>query len=255
MKRVEPEVYLIAQPQVDYDKLGEYLESIGAEDFQGLAGNSDAEQLCEIMGRLCYNSFVPGANPNVTKIRTEGYLQNIIKQGHGSVLEHAQVSFIFQNVSRVLTHELVRHRTGVAISQESLRFVRLTDLSAYIPVDIEVNGEALRLFVETINKLEEVQAVLADLYNIDSLSFSEKKALTSAFRRLAPIGLATTIGWSANLRTVRHVIEQRTTIHAEEEIRLLFRKVYGIMKTEFPSVFEDYTVTDDGTVTTENKKV
>ena len=89
----------------------------------------------EFGGRLCYRSWEPGLNPNVTKVRTDQdeYLRNILKQKHGSVLEHISYSFVFHNVSRVLTHELVRHRAGTAISQESMRFVRLDDHAVLVP--------------------------------------------------------------------------------------------------------------------------
>ncbi len=255
MKRVTPQVYLISRPSFIEDNFQEYLEVIGAQDYK-LPNAPDAEKLCEVMGKVCYNSFVPGLNPNVEKTRSgDDYLRNIISQKHGSVFAHPTYSFIFHNVSRVLTHELVRHAVGTSISQESLRFVRLTDLSAYIPIDIEKNGEALRLFVNTVNKLEEVQELLSDLYNIDSLSFKEKKALTSAFRRLAPIGLATTIGWSAGIRAIRNVIEQRSTEGAEEEIRIVARAIYDIMLVEAPAIFADYTVDSKGVITTPYPKI
>jgi len=54
------------------------------------------------------------------------YFENLLRSAHGSVLEHAGYSFALRNVSRVFTHELVRHRAGSAFSQESLRYVRLT---------------------------------------------------------------------------------------------------------------------------------
>lgn len=65
-------------------------------------------------GKAYYRSWQPGLNPNVTKTRdgAKGYIRNIIGTGHGSVLEHTPVSFLIYNVSRVFTHELVRHRGG-----------------------------------------------------------------------------------------------------------------------------------------------
>ena len=54
------------------------------------------------------------------------------------------------------------------------------------------------------------------------MPFSVKKEVTSALRRLAPIGLSTDIVWTANVRTLRHVIEMRTAPGAEEELRLVF---------------------------------
>src|SRR3954453_21255676 len=61
------------------------------------------------------------ANP--AKRPTREYLDNIKKQGHGSVLEHANYSLLLEGVSRSLTHELVRHRAGFAYSQLSQRYV------------------------------------------------------------------------------------------------------------------------------------
>lgn len=242
MKSVEPKVFLVGETRLVEGGLQAYLEHVGAPDWKSDAP-SDSELLCEVMGRLCYRSFEPGLNPNVTRVR-EGnapYLANILNVGHGSVLEHGMLNFIFADVSRVVTHELVRHRTGTAISQESLRFVRLDSLSAYVPIHIRENEAGMEIFTRTFEQLEEIQKELAYLYEIDDAKdFSEKKKLTSAFRRMAPIGVATTIGWSSNFRTLRHVIEMRTDPHAEEEIRLLFGKVYHLVKERYPNLFSDY---------------
>src|SRR5881394_649524 len=83
-----------------------------------LGEGSDGERLAEFAGRLCYMSQ---ANP--AKRPTREYLENIKKQGHGSVLEHANYSILLEGVSRSLTHELVRHRAGFAYSQLSQRYV------------------------------------------------------------------------------------------------------------------------------------
>jgi thymidylate synthase (FAD) len=65
-------------------------------------------------------------------------------------------------------------------------------------------------------------------------------------RRFAPDGVATGLVWTANIRALRHVIEMRTDPGAEEEIRLVFRKIGEIMKAEAPALFGDYEVTEDG---------
>lgn len=74
------------------------------------------------------------------------------------------------------------------------------------------------------------------------MSFGEKKLVTSALRRIAPIGLSTNIGWSANFRTIRHVLEQRTDPSAEEEIKLVFGMVGAIVNTRYMAIFGDYDV-------------
>jgi thymidylate synthase (FAD) len=242
MERVEPKVFLVGESRVVNEGLQAYLEHLGTPNWKTDAP-SDAERLCEVYGRLCYRSFEPGLNPNVTRVRegNERYLANILAAGHGSVLEHGSVNFIFADVSRVFTHELVRHRAGTAISQESLRYVRLDRLAAWAPTEIRESEKGMEVFVKTVEQLEELQKTLAEIYDIaNEKSFDRKKKLTSAFRRLAPIGLATTVGWTTNLRGLRHVLEMRTDPHAEEEIRLVFGKVYEIVKDRYPNVFADY---------------
>ncbi|GMU93187.1 MAG: flavin-dependent thymidylate synthase [Candidatus Hydrogenedentota bacterium] len=244
MEFVEPKVFLIGETRIVEEGLQAYLNHVGAPEWTTDAP-SDAERLCEVYGRLCYRSFEPGLNPNVTRVRkgNANYLGHVLEVGHGSVIEHAVLNFVFADVSRVFTHELVRHRAGTAISQESLRFVRLDRLSAYVPTHIRENEEALAIFGRTIKHLEEVQQSLAAVYAIDSeKKFDVKKKLTSAFRRVAPDGVATTIGWSCNFRALRHVIEMRTAPDAEEELRLVFGKVYEAVKDRYTSLLGDYEV-------------
>jgi thymidylate synthase (FAD) len=242
MKQIKPKVFLIGETSIVHSGLVSFLNQIGADsNFFKYNAEEGVSTIPEIMGRLCYKSFSVGLNPNLTRIR-EGnaeYLENVINSGHGSVLEHSVVNFIFYGVSRVFTHELVRHRAGVAISQESLRFVRLNELSSYVPMCISENEEGMSIFIDTIERLEKVQEELSRIYEIDDKGFSKKKELTSAFRRVAPMGLATNIGWSCNLRTLRHVIEMRTSESAEEEIRSVFFEVFNIVKDRYPNVFFD----------------
>ena len=242
MHRVEPEVHLLAYTQIDRDGLEDYLNSIGAVGWDTDA-ESDLEELIEVMGRGCYRSFGTELNANLTKVRegNKPYIENIIRVNHGSVLEHGFISFIFHNVSRVFTHELVRHRVGVAISQESLRFVRLDDLGLWIPSCYANNKRADRIF-----RLAWEQAELnySDLlseevlgFDLNTQPFHVKKEYTSAARRVAPIGLSTSIGWSCNVRELRHIIAMRTDDSAEEEIRIVFEKVQDIAKTNWPTLF------------------
>jgi len=147
-------------------------------------------------------------------------------------------------VSRVFTHELVRHRPGVAISQESLRFVRLDGLGQWLPTVIREDEGAVEIFAETFKELESLQVELARHFKLDDpgVPMHKKKVITSAMRRIAPIGLATTIGWSANPRTIRWVLEMRTEPTAEEEIRLVFGKVGEMVTKRYPNLFGDYTI-------------
>ena len=76
-----------------------------------LGESTPGEQLAEFAGRLCYMS-----QRNPAGRTTRDYLENIKKQGHGSVLEHANYSLLLEGVSRSLTHELVRHARAFAVT-------------------------------------------------------------------------------------------------------------------------------------------
>ncbi len=260
MHRVEPSVHLIAQTTINKGGLKTYLEQIGAPDWQSDAP-SDVEEIIEVMSRGCYKSFGTDLNPNITRTRPEnaGHLAHILESGHGSVLEHAWVSFEFTDVSRVFTHELVRHRPGVAISQESLRFVRLTDLGLWIPSCYRDNPAAVKVYERAWRQAEENYAELLSEKvlgeNIDEDRFGRKKELTSAARRVSPIGLATGIGWSCNMRSMRHVLEMRTGPGAEEEIRLVFDQVGKLAKTIWPNIFVDFGRDESGAWKPKHHKV
>ena len=245
MHKVEPKVFLVGETKVVEEGLQAYLDHIGVPDWKSDAP-TDSEKLIEVMGRLCYRSFEPGLNPNVTRVRkhNEEYIGNILKVKHGSVVEHPMMNFVFADVSRVFTHELVRHRVGVAISQESLRFVRLTDLGQWLPTVIREDEGAVEIFAKTFEQLEQLQLGLAKHFDLDNPDkpFHVKKVITSAMRRVAPIGLATTIGWSANPRTLRWLLEMRTDPTAEEEIRLVFGQVGEIVTRRYPNLFGDFSV-------------
>jgi thymidylate synthase (FAD) len=245
VRLVEPTVFLIGESALIDDGAKAYLKHVGAPDWSTNTENS-IEVLPEMYGRLCYRSWEPGLNPNVTRVRTgnEKYLAHILEVQHGSVIEHPVLNFIFADVSRVFTHELVRHRVGTAISQESLRFVRLTDIPFWFPSWAHEDAELMKRSVELLAHMEEHQLWLANHFGLDNkgVAFEEKKEKTSFMRRFEPIGLATTIGWSANPRTIRHVLEMRTDPGAEEEIRLVFGKIGEIVTNRYPNLFGDYEV-------------
>ncbi|MET9239958.1 FAD-dependent thymidylate synthase [Nonomuraea sp. NPDC003709] len=252
MRSVEPEVFIVSRPSLDYDELARYLAEVGGESWLERLdrGDLDAQNLAEFAGRLCYRSFEPGLNPNVVRIREnqDDYLRNILASAHGSVLEHVSFSFVLHNVSRVLTHELVRHRPGVAVSQESLRFVRLDELPFWFPEWARKDDELMKRATAVLEQLEQFQLWMAEHFGLDEegVPFSEKKHRTSFMRRFAPEGVATGLVWTANVRTLRHTIEARTAAGAEEEIRLLFQRIGELMRQEAPALFGDYVVEEGG---------
>lgn len=255
-----PSVYLVSTPQVDYEEMTAYLEEVdGAEWLEGLDNDETFEDLVEFAGRLCYRSWKPGLNPNVNRVRTDSgeYLANILSSGHGSVLEHANVSIMFHDVSRVFTHELVRHRAGCAYSQESLRYVRLDELRFWFPEWAKRDRELMDRSLALLHQMEQHQTWMAEHFGLDEVGtpFAEKKHKTSFMRRFAPEGVATGILWTANIRSLRHVIELRTAPGAEEEIAAVFDLVACRIQDKAPHLLQDFDRSPDGVWRPTNRKV
>jgi thymidylate synthase ThyX len=146
------------------------------------------------------------------------------------------------------THELIRHRPGTAISQESLRFVRLDEIPFWFPDWARADPELMKRASALLAEMEAFQGWMSDHFGLDDegVPFHEKKHKTSFMRRLAPDGVATGLVWTANIRALRHTVEMRTDPGAEEEIRLVFGKIGAIMREEAPALFGDYQVSGEG---------
>lgn len=245
MKVVEPDVVLLASPNIDDEGLFKLLRLLGVPNWETDTDN-DSEAIVEIAGKLCYMSFATELNLNLTRIRrgeNRAYIHNILQQQHGSVLEHTHVSFVFHNVSRVFTHELVRHRIG-AYSQVSGRFVRSDEVLMWIPSCFKDNPDAVRIVTRAVEAAEQAAVELAALYELDKPDgdFAYKKKVTSAIRRILPNGLANHIMATYNHRTLRQIIQKRTSRYAEEEIRLVFAKVFSLVLPRFPAFYQDAKV-------------
>lgn len=241
MKFVTPKVYFIGETQIILDELTKYLVNTGQEKFlQDMEtawdeGLSSSETLCSFYAKLCYKSLVEGKNANISKTRAiADNLKATINVAHGSIWEHAQLNFVITNCSRVFTHELVRHRVGTAFSQTSGRYCRLDEIEFVTdPILESIEAEVK----EIVSYIEQAYRIVSKrmLNNVED--FETKKKLTSALRRIAPNGQANEIGFSVNIRSLRHLIQVRTSRHAEWEIRNIFNQIYELTNERFPLLY------------------
>lgn len=266
MQDMSKKVYLIGKTALDSNRLNEYMQDIGSPDWSPDESATDAEVITEVMGRICYRSWQPydknkphATNENVKRVRKGNarYVKNLIEKKHGSVLEHCTATFIFRNVSRVLTHELVRHRAGMAYSQESLRYVLVNSKNMIfelpkIAKSCAALGDVFTSLIEIVKvKIDEAFKIVKE----DKFLVASKKQITSALRRLLLIGTSTTIGVTGNLRAWRHILSMRTSSEAEEEISDVMFEVGHILKKEFPNIFIDMSATQNRNWVFENEKV
>lgn len=214
-----------------------------------------AQAIAEFAGRICYLSFGPDAGlegghkliPGRTT--NQAYLANILRTGHGSVLEHAVWTVLFEGVSRALTHELVRHR-HLSYSQLSQRYVDESDVAFVLPPEIPAEGPAFDLFRNSCERaLDDYRSLLAmideQVSSEPSATLRRKRARQTA-RSLLPNAAETKIVVTGNARAWRHFIELRASESAEAEIRNLAIALLRLLQNEAPSLFGDYTIRDAG---------
>lgn len=264
-KQVPIAIFNIARTQVDREAVRRWLDHIGANGFEipeeGTV--SDPALLVALAAKRCYMSFEAGLNPNVTKVRQDlvEYLDNVLKQRHGSVIEHAVYSFAMEGVSRVFTAEMNRHRAGWAISEGSLRYIRFDKSIPYwLPTSLQENpaddhdlDSRKRISREIFERaFKQQEANYADLLKIWDMNaadknFHYKKRVTSCLRRIVGLGVATGGVWTGNIRALRHVIAMRADEpSAEEEIFYVFSQVAEIMLMKEHALFKDFSKDDSG---------
>lgn len=252
---MEPKTFLIGATTPDIAGIRAYLEETEQDDFgQSFddaieGGVPPSMALISFYAKLCYRSLVAGKNSNVTRLRDlEDNLKGCFASGHGSVFEHASLNFVTTNCSRVFTHELVRHRVGTAFSQTSGRYCTVEDAELVLPPELEdlsadascsgPDGQTVTIADVMRGMLSEQKRAVALCRKALGLDnepdFNRKKRLTSALRRIMPNGATNEIGWSVNIRSLRHLIEMRTSRHAEWEIRKVFHDVASIVFARWP---------------------
>jgi thymidylate synthase (FAD) len=228
----EPKVTVLARPAF---AAPEHLA------VQWMGESTDGERLAEFAGRLCYMS-----QHNPAGRSTRDYLENIKKQGHGSVLEHASYSLLLEGVSRSLTHELVRHRAGFAYSQLSQRYVDESVASFVVPPAI-AGDEALEGAWRT--QIESAQASyvalvgrLMERYGWVADKVHRRKMAREAARGVLPNSTETKIVVTGNARAWRTMLELRASEAAELEIRRCAVTILRVLQQEAPAFFSDFEI-------------
>jgi thymidylate synthase (FAD) len=265
-----PGVVMLARPRTNVAGLAGFLEGFDEElGFPAYVDDPtplpDSSQLCKTAGQLCYASFGPRRTTNE---KAAAYFERLTSAGHGSVLEHANFSFLLYGISRSVTHELVRHRAGVGFSQISQRFVSGSVLRFVERPEYQDDEEMHGLFVERADRAAAEYREMADrllgrqeggdsMLSADYKTDARKKVQQTA-RSLLPNETEAPMVFTGNVRALRHIVEMRADAHAESEIRNLAVRIFLCLVRADPILFGDYEIgtLPDGTftVTTEHRK-
>lgn len=151
--------------------------------------------ICSIAGNLCHSKRSP--TEIINDKNHKDTLSKIINMGHLSILEHVIFTFSIEDVSRVLTHQLVRHRIA-SFSQQSQRYVSIDEPKFITPNTIRNNNSAMDIY-------KNIMLSIWDAYkNLKSIGIPIEDA-----RYVLPNGCATNIIITMNARELLHFFSLR----------------------------------------------
>jgi thymidylate synthase (FAD) len=226
--------------------------------WEGTANDPDGSLLTEFAGRACYQSW---KKPNLATSTNPKYLQHILEVDHTSTFEHGTFTFYIEEVSRSLTHELIRHR-HLSPSQESQRFVKLAASVKPIipplyyslgwitddndPQASEVQGILDRAWREALRAYDELVEIAEErLYRDGVTGTALKKESREAARCVLPNMTPTRIVMTGNHRAWRHFLKMRGALAADAEIRQLALQILEWAQVVEPALYQDLIVDID----------
>lgn len=248
----EPGVILLAQPAVALTEMQRFIDGFDSElgfaEYLTDDALPPAETLVKAAGQLCYMSLGRGRTKNA---EAKKYLDNIKSSGHGSVLEHANFTFLLYGIDRAVTHELVRHRAGFAFSQVSQRYVDGKTLRFVERPEFQQNVHLHARFEQRIDAaateydtnasllVDEMADRLKDMPKRDA-----RKAVNQSARACLPNETEAPIVVTANVRAWRHFLEMRAAEAADRTICEAAFRVGTVLKEVAPILFDDFTANE-----------
>lgn len=210
----------------------------------------EGEKLIASAAKLCYSPVgIEEIEKGLDNESTKDFLDMLVDLGHESPIEHISFTFAAEGVSRTLTHQLVRHRIA-SYSQQSQRYVKLSNFEYIIPPSIEGDREAKKIFISAMEKDTEDYNKLVEVlyknnlerYKKDGLegkkarNKAEKDAIQDA-RYVFPNACETKIVFTMNARTLLNFFKLRTCNRAQWEIRELAIEMLRLVKEVYPNLF------------------
>ena len=178
--------------------------------------------------RTCYSELEPqeifrrAVAGEVDPAKQQKLIQGVIESGHGSTIEHIVFTFGISGVSRTLSHQLVRHRAGVAFDQQSQRYVTFKGASTMLPASIEDADDEIRTSYQ-----EAVEGSMGVYGDLVAAGIPAEDA-----RFVFPNATRTNLVMTTNLRALIHMSGLRLCTMAQWEIRRLFQlirhEIFGV---------------------------
>lgn len=185
------------------------------------------EKLPAMAAKLTHSKTKPEDLDKSSDKELKTILEYVMKLGHTSVVEHTCFTFAISDVSRSLTHQLVRHRIA-SYAQQSQRYVNLNEPNYVIPPTIEKDKKMKKAYEETMD-------VIWKQYN----KLLEMNIPAEDSRYVLPNATCTNIVVTMNARSLINFFELRCCLHAQWEIRKLANKMLQEVKKVAPTIFKN----------------
>lgn len=204
---------------------------------------TDGELNAQLAGQLCYMSFGAKRTPFE---QNADYIVKILEAQHGSVLEHSFLTHLIYGADRAFTHELVRHRVGVGISQVSQRYVGPDILRFVMPHEDQRDSDLRLSFERHIDAVAEeyrqrIEALKVVMPQLDGERTTDwRKRIQSSARSVLSNDVEAPIYWTANYRALTHVFTMRCSRHADIRIRRPMLLVLEHAQDVAPNVFDHF---------------
>ena len=172
--------------------------------------------------RTCYSEMPP---EEIFRRRVDGefdpakmqkLISSVIESGHGSTIEHIVFTFAITGVSRTLSHQLVRHRAGVAFDQQSQRYVKFKGAATMLPA-LDRRGRPRRCASATRSRSTARSTVRR--------AARGRACPGEDARFVFPNATRTNLVMTTNLRALIHMSGLRLCTMAQWEIRRLFQLI------------------------------
>ncbi len=178
--------------------------------------------------RTCYSELRPeeifarAADGRVAPEKQQDLVRKVIESGHGSTIEHIVFTFAISGVTRTLSHQLVRHRAGLAFDQQSQRYVNYKRPAYMVPGTIQDAPQELR--DRYVAEMDESLVFYSELLEAGVPGEDARFVMPNATR--------TNLVMTTNLRALIHMSGLRLCTMAQWEIRRLFQlirhEVFGV---------------------------
>ncbi len=192
-----------------------------------LAFTPNPDELVAAAARICYsNATASDLFKKENASLSESLIKELLRSGHHSPFEHASFTFAIDGLSRVASHQLVRHRIA-SFSQQSQRYVRMETPDVIMPPSISENPEARAVFTQQSEAAHEAYKKMV------SMGIPAEDA-----RFILPHGWETRLVMTMNARELHHFYSMRLCRRAQWEIRELARLMLAETRRAAPVIFK-----------------